>query len=575
MSKEGPTGERAGKPTGPLPEIRGGLLGEIRGLSGRDVLRRLMEVDRPDAFLRSLPPEDFYWMVKKVGDQDAVLLLEMASEEQWQYLLDLELWHGDHLDVGEAGTWLGRLEQADAPRLVQWLFREGELFAYYHLFRSVELIVIENDEERWSLPDGFFSVDGVHYVRAVHPEQRETLERLFRAMSDEDYTRFQGLLLGLGGVLPADLEEELYRLRNVRLSEHGFLPYEEALSVYAPLEPSRLEGGGAAALPDPAASPETAAPVAPLEHAESGNLFMQAVSAAPDPLLQDRVRLEFAGLCNQILSADRSMSPDLETLTAVCRKASSFVNLGLERLCGKDSAAVENTLKGQSLVGLFRVGFGLALKVKWEAERWHKQSWFLSQGLAPDFWGDYWGGILAGVLELRPRFYVGGREGDDFREFEWLSDLAECLKVIRRLMVLDSLLARLTETSPFGPHLVPPAGGSFRPLLFNLWARKLLEVKLSFSPLTPAQARRFLETLRKGSPESAPPYTMPGFGEAFVEEFMEVAAEPDPEAAAVLREALILVWQEFQEEYGWVSPEDLDERYAKFISIRALRSTVH
>jgi hypothetical protein len=68
---------------------------------------------------------------------------------------------------------------------------------------------------------------------------------------------------------------------------------------------------------------------------------------------------------------------------------------------------------------------------------------------------------------------------------------------------------------------------------------------------------------------------MPGFGEGFVEDFMAVAAESDPETAAVLRETLTLVWQEFQEEYGWVSPEDLDERYAKFISIRAQRSTVH
>jgi hypothetical protein len=68
---------------------------------------------------------------------------------------------------------------------------------------------------------------------------------------------------------------------------------------------------------------------------------------------------------------------------------------------------------------------------------------------------------------------------------------------------------------------------------------------------------------------------MPGFGEAFVEAFMEVAAEPDPEAAAVLREALVLIWQEFQEEYGRVLPEDLDERYAKFISIRARRSNMH
>jgi hypothetical protein len=575
LSEERQSHRAAGAPRSVLRQRHEDLLRDLRSLSGRDVMRRIARADRPEAFVRGLPPEDLYWMVKKVGAQDAVMLLETASEEQWQYILDLEIWHGDRLDVSEAGIWLGRLVQADSRRLVQWLFQEGELLAYYHLFRSLEVIVIENDEERWSLPDGFFSVDGVHYVRAAEPAQRETLEPLLRTMAEEDYTRYQALILGLAGVLPADLEEELYRLRNVRLAEHGFLPQEEALAVYAPLDPSHLEGEPAVALPDPATAPETAAPAVPLEYAASENLFMEAVSAMRDPLVQDRVRLEFAGLCNQILSADRSMSPDLDTLVAVCRKAASFVNLGLERICGKDPSAVAGALQRQSLVGLFRVGFGLAQKVKWEAERWCKGSWFRSQELTSDFWGDYWGGVLAGVLESRPRLYVGGREGADYREFEWLSDLAECLKVIRRLMVLDGLLARLTETAPFDPRLLPPAGGSFRPLLFNLWARKVLGDKPSFSPLTPDRAKRFLETLRGGSPQVGPPFTMPGFGEGFVEDFMAVAAESDPETAAVLRETLTLVWQEFQEEYGWVSPEDLDERYAKFISIRAQRSTVH
>ena len=33
--------------------------------------------------------------------------------------------------------------------------------------------------------------------------------------------------MGLSGVAPAEVEEEMYRRRNVRLSEDGFLPYEE------------------------------------------------------------------------------------------------------------------------------------------------------------------------------------------------------------------------------------------------------------------------------------------------------------------------------------------------------------
>ncbi len=552
---------------------------QLRALTGSDILQRIQQAEHPGRLVRELPLEDFYWVVKKVGRQDAALLLKMASERQWQYLLDLELWHGDRLDVAQSGTWLGRLAQADCSRLARWLFSEGEYFAYYHLFRSVEVIAIEDDEERWDLPDGFFTVDGVYYIRTLDPEQRETLESLLEVMSQEDYTRFQALLLGLQGVLPADLEEELYRLRNVRLAERGFLPYEEAISVYAPLDPSRLQSETPAMLTGADSRTgnggEDWIPVIPLEHAESGNLFMEAVSASPNSLLVDRIRLEFAGLCNQILSADRSLSPDLSTLEDVCRKASSYVNLGLERLCGKDPPGVEQVLERHDLVSLFRVGFGLAMKVQWEAKRWLNRSWFLPQGLDYDFWGDYWGGILTGVLEHRPRFYVGRHRGPEFRDFEWLSDLAECLKVVRRLMVLDSLLARLTSTYPFDLDFLPLESPTFRPLLFNLWARRLLRIETSFAPLSVDQAERFLERLRTQGGEVDPPYTMPGLGERFVNDFLEVASESDPEVAAILKEALVLIWQEFKQEYEWVSAQDLDERYVKFITIREPRSLVH
>lgn len=565
----------ADDPLASIPEETGSPLKRIRSLSGRDIIRNLLELDNPREAVRRLPEEDFYWMVKKVGEQDAVALLELASEEQWQYLLDLETWNGDRVDVICTGAWLERIEQADSVRLVQWLFNEGEYLAYFHLFRSLEVLVIEDEEQAWEVPDGFFSLDGVYYLRGVHPDQRSGLERLLRVMAEEDSLKFQSLILGLGGVLPEDLEEEMYRLRNVRLAEHGFLPYEEAVAVYAPMDPSRLESEPSTHLRQPGSLRKEGVliPSSALEHVDAGNLLTTAVFSSMDPGLLDRVRLEFAGLCNQILSADRALSPDLDDLIKVCRKASSYVNLGLERLCGKDQPAVEQALQRHSLISLFQVGFGLALKLKWEAQRWLKGSWFACRGLEPDFWGEYWGGVLAGILEPRPRRFVGHREGEERREFEWLSDVAECLSVIRRIMVLDSLLARLTQIYPPAPEVAGAPGSTFRPMLFNLWARMKLRASPSFSPLTPSQAKRFLKRIRNRAQGAGPPYSTGGLEAEFVDDFLLFAGDSETEAASILREALALIWQEFHEEYQWLSPEDMDGRYSKFLTIRSKSGT--
>jgi len=100
--------------------------------------------------------------------------------------------------------------------------------------------VVREGDEVLDLPNEFFTVDGVFYIRVAETRYRDTIEDMIKRMALEDSSRYQALLLGLAGVLPAETEEELYRLRNVRLAEHGFLPFEEAISVYSPLEPEAL-----------------------------------------------------------------------------------------------------------------------------------------------------------------------------------------------------------------------------------------------------------------------------------------------------------------------------------------------
>lgn len=562
------SGARAEKP---VSTEHKGLMKDLHALTGSKILGRIMEQKNPRKMVQSLSSGDFFWLVKKVGEEDCLALLELASEAQWQYLLDLEIWKKDRLDMEQTSAWIKRLQQADSKRLVSWLFGQGEALASYHLFKSMEVIVLDKDDEAYDLPEDFFSLDGVFHIRVTDSEYRETIENIIREMARGDNVRYQAFLTSLAGLLPAEMEEEMFRLRNVRLAEHGFLPFEEAMSVYAALDPGALSPEKPEALPDIFEDEEIRAmvPALPLYHTETENMLTEVAYKTEDPIFMDKIRLEFAGLCNQIMSADGLLVPELDVLVRTCQKVGRVLNLALERLCGKDVSRARQVLRTHSFVDLFRVGFGLTLKLKWEAERWLKESWFFGRGLDADFWGKHWGGMLAGILGERPRYYLGLRGMEAYKDFEWLFELGESLKELRRLMVLDGLIERLAESYPMDEGLMGSPEVTFRPVLFNLWSRLLLDLRPSFSGLSLEQVKTLLKRLRAGSEK--PPYDMPGFEEIFVKDFISYALNADPEAASILRDTLSFIWHEFREEYEWVVLDDLDARYSKFISILPAR----
>ena len=135
--------------------------------------------------------------------------------------------------------------------------------------------------------------------------------------------------------------------------------------------------------------------------------------------------------------------------------------------------------------------------------------------------------------------------------------------MLRRVMVLDSLLERLAAQYQMNEAMIQSSEQTFRQLLFNLWARLLLNLEPSFSRISLKQTRSFFRLLR--AEKKRPPYKMPGFEENFVNDFMAYAADSDPEAASILENTLSLIWQEFRDEYERVPLSDLDERYSKFI----------
>ncbi len=535
---------------------------ELLSLSGSALLNRILEDDRPAALIRSLPGEDFFWIVKRIGEEESAAVLDLAGEEQWEYLLDLEVWDRDRIDADKVLTWLKRLHEADPERLSAWLLAREHTLVSLLLLRTAEVVIKEGDEEA-NHPEGYFTLEGRFYIRALKTDHRETLEALLRILARRDHLTYQSLLYKLAAILPAEAEEELYRLRSGRIAENGFLPYEEALTVYAPLEPAALPAGEPPPLPGGITLTEAGAliPLSPLLQVESGNLASLALSRIDDPLQQDRIRLELAGLCNRIIAAGAfSEVADARLLAATGRRAGGYLNIALERLGGSPQGAAE-LLRHHSLETLFRVGYGFAVKLQREAQRWRRESWFAVRGLHNDFWGSPWSETLEGLLAVRPLFFAAGNK-EPHRDFLSVADIEETRRRFSQVRALDCLLARLS-TDPSGSAF--PSGRTFHPLLFNRWARRILQEPPLPAPLTPAEARRFFGVVRRG--ETGPPYRMGRFGEGFVAAFLEGPADFDPETAAALGEALQMTWDAFREEYEGVAKNDLESRYSRFLLI--------
>jgi len=307
---------------------------DLDRLSGGDITKSILESATPAKTVQSISEQDFFWLMKKAGEEEYLPLLKLASTEQRQYILDMELWTRDQLKGDVTFEWLERLRGADPDHLAWWLFHEGQDLAHLILFRNIDVIVKGPDEEL-DLPDEFFTNDDVIYIRVINYKHYDTIRKIIELLFREDENYARNLIEEVASIIPAEMEEDMYHQRATRLAEAGFLPFDEASAVFSPLGQEILETGET--LPQRFTRTDkeiqSSVPVLPLLNAGAENILVRALSDIGDTSLIDRARLEFAGLCNRITAAEGLGDLDPDILREKCRKAGGYINIALEKVC--------------------------------------------------------------------------------------------------------------------------------------------------------------------------------------------------------------------------------------------------
>jgi hypothetical protein len=368
----------------------------------------------PERLAQALQTQEIYWTVKEIGITDALALLEFASPEQREFFLDMELWERDAFSREKGLEWLGYLLETGEEKLAEQLRHLDLELLILLLFKEItvgggvgELLP---DDERTA--DWDHSFDNLYFITFKNPKHSRLIGTFLDIVFRRDRELYQALLEGVKNEVESELEEEAFSFRTGRLADLGFPSREEAIYIYARIdpasfvpatEPKRLQPGGEEALPAPLRDDTLLARA--LRRLGSAELY-----------------LELNYLINTGLVADETGVADAEAMQAVMERVSGYLVIALEFLGGTDEELAAAILGREALKRLFQLGHNIVQGIK-------KKAALVAAADYPT------GKALNGIREARPRFYRGlDPDGiDGYREFASLADVRKVEEFLGKL----------------------------------------------------------------------------------------------------------------------------------------------
>ncbi len=485
---------------------------QILKMDAEAALDAVLDAPAPATLVQSFPDQDLYYLMHRIGPSDFIPVLSMAASDQWEYILDVEVWDGDRLDTRVMTRAFDLLFKADPERFLRWIITEKPDYFEFYLSRHMEIFIREHDEVPPDDFDDYMTLDDKFYFRFPEENQPddpdldedaplsedaqtpELIDAMVRKVAEMDLSVFHGLMLETLNVLPAETEEEQFRLKTVRLAEKGFLPFHEAIGIYQPTPLTALRKRPKTQV----FSSESFDPDLPLppqcftQFLAGDDLFVKALALVPADFIFT-LESELAALINKVISADRLKVRDADTLTKTIRKTSAFLSLGLESIL-KEQIRLESAadlIQTHYLEDLFRTGARAGVRLKTAVNNWYKNSFIQQRKLPLSFLGETYLGVMGGLLLDRPLYFDNYATGEMYRHFASLSDIQVTRQAVDRIMGIDGLLAGLD------PDIVSFKKGilTYKSLILTLWAKDRLGLAPDLSPIDAAAFKPFFSAL--------------------------------------------------------------------------------
>ncbi|MDY6904467.1 MAG: DUF6178 family protein [Thermodesulfobacteriota bacterium] len=542
-------------------------------LPAKEAMEMILSSRDATPMVHSFAEQDFYFLVNEIGMEDALELLSLASNQQWEYMLDVSTWQQDEIHIDTVVQWFDLLMRADASRFARWMITDKAAFLELFLYYNIEVGVREHDQDPAEFGPDFFTFDDLYYVRFVQKGKcgmagdataddfrQKVLYGFLKRLAEEDYEAYRDLLFYTTNVLPTEAEEEAYRLRNVRLAEKGLLPFEEAVAIYRFIK-NRDQIAEKTA---PAGILDTMMPVpfAPTTMIDRTTVFSQALARIDSQDVLHDLQTEFAALCNRIAVSDRMVVKGKKDLAHVVDKACGYIHVGVGETVDPgsdpDAEAAASAMRRYYLTDLFRLGYSAVAALKRRADKWYLTSWTIAHEMPLTFWGDRRQGVLGGLLVKRPLYYDQYQEGGIYREFQSPDEVAETGAGLDEVMMLDTLL----KDAGLDPAPVAEAILTVENLVLTLWARHYLGLPAVVDFIDMVDFKRFFAALMKDDPDNpGRRKTREKMKGAFLDWFAGITGRTAYDLSQSAGKLFTALFGTIEESYGDVSPDDLDARY--------------
>jgi hypothetical protein len=301
-------------------------------------------------------------------------------------------------------------------------------------------------------------------------------------------------------------------------------------------------------------------------------IFSRSLTTIDSVFDLQQIQIEFAALCNQIISADRLKVTDKKELSHVVQKAAAYLSIGLDRLSTEQTPdayqRIGALLIKYPLSQIFRVGYQRVLELKWKAEKWFHSSWFESMALPLSFWDEEGMGVIGGLLLKKPLFFNNYRSGTLYREFHSHKEIRHSHQTLNTIMAFDHLFSQI-------PMKLQPGLDRFltyKKLLLTLWSRHFLALPQpqAYETLSINEFKTLHAALFEPAADSSqgPSYQIRlSMKESLMTWISEQSGMPKHDISAKLAHALEALFKEAEEEYTHVAQESLDPRHIKLFAV--------
>ena len=447
------------------------------------------------------PFKIFFTTVREVGVGDSLELLELMSPEQVQGFLDLDAWRRDRIDPAAAANWLEAFQAADADRAVrQVLGLDVELLTLL-LKANTQVYDLSLEEDAPGDPPITTITPDHRFLVVFDPAQEKLatiLKRTLEKMYGVDMPRVLRLMEAIRWELPSSLEEECYRWRNARMADLGFLPPEDALEVFAFVDPDKAPTLPPVEVPTSGAPDLSTSVVLRDELVGEGALKVALERSSAE--VQKRVRHELVLVANRVHVALGRDPGDPAALRDSLKQVAATIGVGLSYLAKGDASQLTVQLTSRASLRLFQIGHSVGVRLSRELRARMKTP---GAGLA----GEQvlrldapLREVVAGVLKARPLFFAGLTDPArvDFVPFRSLEDIAHAAAAITEAAFRAALVGEkglgADDKSLADVGIYDAATGPSHGALLGTWlARAALALPSGFGPLTPDEVSQLAE----------------------------------------------------------------------------------